>query len=151
MKTVIVHDSKYGNTGVIANTIGDALPGDVQVLRSGQANASNLEQVDLLIVGAPTHGGKPSEGVQGFLDQAPANAFAGITVAGFDTRLTAWWVRIFGYAAPKITRALQDKGGTPAGKPGDFFVKGTKGPLVQGETERAAAWAQEIAAGLSKE
>jgi flavodoxin I len=68
-----------------------------------------------------------------------------VRVAGFDTRLTAKWVRIFGYAGPKIAAALQQKGGTQVGSPGGFFVKGKEGPLVEGEVERAAAWAREIA------
>ena len=145
MKTLVVYDSLYGNTKAIAQTIGDAIPGEVEVVYVGDANASALKAYDLLIVGAPTHGGRPTEAVQVFLDKAPVNAFEGTNVAAFDTRLTAKWVRIFSYAAPRIAGRLKEKGGTLIGSPGGFFVKGTKGPLKEGEVERAAGWAKEIA------
>lgn len=144
MKTLVVYDSVHGNTGRIAQAIGDAIPGEVRVLRASQVGAADLEAIDLLIVGAPTHGGRPTEGVQGFLGQALPDAFEGKSVAAFDTRLVAKWVRIFGYAAPRIARSLGEKGGKLAGSPAGFFVKGTEGPLEEGEVERAAAWAKEI-------
>jgi flavodoxin I len=145
MKTLVIYDSLYGNTRTIAQAIGDAIPGEVEVLQAGEVNASELEAYDLLIVGAPTHGGKASEAVQAFLNRAPGNAFEGNNVAAFDTRLTAKWVRIFGYAAPKIADTLKEKGGTLVGAPGGFFVRGTKGPLKEEEVERAARWAKEMA------
>jgi flavodoxin len=48
MKTLVIHDSLYGNTEKIAKAIGDAIPGDVQVLPVGQVSAADLETVDLL-------------------------------------------------------------------------------------------------------
>ena len=144
MKTLVVYDSVHGNTRTVAQAIADAVPGEVQVLHAGQVNASELETLDLLIVGAPTHGGRPTGAIQDFLDKAPAAALEGTSVAAFDTRLTATAVRVFGYAAPRIAGALQEKGGTPMGSPGGFFVEGIKGPLKEGEVERAATWAQEL-------
>ena len=60
MKTLVVYDSLYGNTKTIAQTIGDAIPGEVEVVHVGEAEASGLEAYDLLVVGAPTHGARPS-------------------------------------------------------------------------------------------
>jgi len=67
-----------------------------------------------------------------------------IRVASFDTRLSAKWVGIFGYAAGKIAEKLKAKGGNPVMPPAAFFVTGKEGPLKDGETERAAAWARKI-------
>ncbi|MDD3829261.1 MAG: flavodoxin family protein [Anaerolineae bacterium] len=145
MKSVVIYESVYGNTRTIAEAIAAALPGEVKLQNVTGASVAGLEAGDLLVVGAPTHGGRPTETTQGFLDQLPANSLAGIRVAGFDTRLTAKWVRIFGYAGPRIEAALGEKGGTPVGSPGGFFVKGKEGPLANGEVERAAAWARQIA------
>ena len=147
MNTLVVCDSVHGNTGIIAQAIGGAIPGEVQVLRAGQVNAPELGTFDLLIVGAPTHGSRPTDAIQDFLDIAPAPALDGTNVAAFDTRLTAGWVRIFGYAAPRIADTLQEKGGALKGSPGGFFVKGTRGPLRASEVERAARWAKEIVEG----
>ena len=144
MKTVIIYDSLYGNTERIARAIGEAIPGEVQVLRVGQVDVSELKTVDLLFVGSPTQGGKATQAIQDFLGQGQVFSLEGTKVAAFDTRLTAKWVRIFGYAAEKIAASVKANGGTLLGPPGGFCVKGRKGPLAEGEVERAAGWAKEI-------
>jgi flavodoxin len=145
MKTCVVYDSVYGNTEKIAQAIGDAIPGEVTVLRVGEVNPSELKTFDLLIVGAPTHGGRPSPAIQDFLGNVPVAAVKGTHVAAFDTRVTNKWARILGFAAPKIARRMKKMGGALVGSPEGFFVEGTEGPLAEGELERAAGWAQEIA------
>jgi flavodoxin len=144
MKALVIYDSVHGNTKAIAQAIGDAIPGDVEVLHAGEVNTAEVESCDLLIVGSPTYGGRPTEAMRGFLNGLRAASIEGTDVAAFDTRLAARWVRIFGFAAPRIARALRKKGGTPAGSPEGFIVKGTEGPLEEGEVERAAAWAAEV-------
>ncbi|MEJ2736165.1 MAG: hypothetical protein P8189_21795 [Anaerolineae bacterium] len=39
MKTLVVYDSVYGNTKTIAQSIGDAIPGEVTVVHVGDATA----------------------------------------------------------------------------------------------------------------
>jgi len=147
MKTLVVYDSVYGNTKTIAQAIGDAIPGAVQVLHVDEVEAGDPETVDLFIVGSPTHGAFPTEAVQGLLGQVGAPAREGARVAAFDTRVR--WLRLFGYAAPKMADALVEKGWVLAGEPGGFFVGSKKrGPLKPGEADRAAAWAKELAASL---
>jgi flavodoxin I len=144
MKTVVVYDSVYGNTEIIARAIGDAIPGEVQVLRVDQVTASDLETVELLVIGSPTHGAMPTEAAQALVERIGSPARDGAKVATFDTRLTWGFLeRWGGFAAPKMADTLQEKGWTLAGEPGGFFVKGLrKGPLKRGESDRAAAWAK---------
>ena len=141
MKTLVVYDSLYGNTKTVAQSIGDAIPDEVEVLHVKEANASGLDAYDLLIAGAPTHGAKPSPDMQAFLDQIGVRALEGVKVAAFDTRMMVKLITMFGTAAPKIAKALVEKGGTQVGKPIGLYVKGGEGPLKDGEIERAAAWA----------
>jgi len=144
MKTLVVYDSVYGNTKQIARAIGGAINGDVKVLHASEVNPSELEGIDLLIVGAPTQAGRPSPAMRDFLAKISKSVIKGISVAAFDTRISAKWVGIFGYAAGKIASNLKKKGGSLILLPEAFFVKGTEGPLKEGELERAAAWAQEV-------
>ena len=74
-------------------------------------------------------------------------------MAAFDTRISikdinnpllSTLVKLFGYAAEPIAKKLQGKGGVLAAAPEGFIVKGTEGPLKEGELERASGWAQEI-------
>ena len=45
----------------------------------------------------------------------------------------------------RFAASALEKGGILAGPPGDFYVKGRRGPLLDGELERAAQWAAELA------
>jgi len=140
MKALVVYDSTYGNTEKIAQAIGEAIA--AQVLRVTEANPSDLKGFDLLIVGSPTHGGRPTPAIQDLFKASPA--LKGINVAAFDTRHVSKWTLLFGYAAPRIARSLKGNGGALLASPEGFFVLGTEGPLKEGELERAAAWAKKV-------
>lgn len=146
MNALIVYDSVYGNTEKIARAIAAALTpsGEVKVLRPGELNPSELQAVDLLIVGSPTQGGRPTPAIQDFLNKVSEPAIKGINVAAFDTRFSTKLVGIFGYAAGKIAESLKRKGGTLILPPEPFFVKGKEGPLKEGELERATGWAKRL-------
>ncbi len=145
MKTLVVYDSAYGNTEKVAKAIGDAIAGDVKVVRASDADIADVNAVDLLIVGSPTYGGKGTQPVLDFLAKVPEGGIKGKKVAAFDTRLTGRFVKVFGFAAEKIAESLKAKGGDLVSTSEGFFVKGKKGPLNDGELERAASWAKDIA------
>ena len=146
MRALIVYDSVYGNTEKIAKAIAEAITpsNEVKVLRVGDANPSELASVNLLIVGSPTHAGRPVSAVQDFLKKIPELSLKGISVAAFDTRISKKIVGVFGYAAGRIAGNLKKKGGTLVASPVGFFVTASKGPLKEGELERAAGWAKGI-------
>jgi flavodoxin len=146
MNVLIVYDSGYGNTEKIARAIAGAITpfGEVKVLRAGEANPSELGSIDILIVGSPTQGGKPTPAIQEFLSKIPENALKNINVASFDTRVKNIVAKLFGYAAGRIADSLKNKGGHLAAPPEGFIVKGNEGPLKEGELERAAGWAKEV-------
>ncbi len=154
MKTLIVYDSKFGNTEKIAGAIGQAITqlGEVEVVRAGEANASELSSIDFLIVGSPTHAGGATRAIKEFLRKIPANALENVRVASFDTRFSAKdkgigtriVLGIFRYAAGRIATILEYKGGYLAVEPEGFIVQDSEGPLKKGELERAAIWAKGI-------
>ena len=146
METLIVFDSTYGNTEKIAKAIYDAITGEVKVIRASIANPAELEMIDLLVVGSPTLGGRPTPAIQEYLAGIPELAIKGKKVAAFDTRYSTRMVKIFGFAADRISESLKVKGATIVSSPMGFFVKGKKGPLREGELERAAEWAKQIVA-----
>jgi flavodoxin len=141
---LVVYDSWYGNTEKIAQAIGSTITGDVKVLRPAEVDPSKLGELNLLIVGSPTQGGRPTKAIQDFLNGFSRSTIKGIKVATFDTRFSTKWVGIFGYAAGKIARSLEKLGGILVVPPEGFFVKGKEGPLKEEETERAASWAKYI-------
>jgi flavodoxin len=141
MRALVVYDSLYGNTEKIAEAIGGAITGgEVSVLRAGEVGPPELENISLLVVGAPTQGGRATEAVRDLLNRITKAEINGVDAAAFDTRVTSKVAKIFGYAANKIASNLKKKGANLIAEPEGFFVEGTKGPLTQGELERAAEW-----------
>jgi flavodoxin I len=148
MKTIIIYDSQYGFTEQIAKAMGKALGKDARVVKVTQVKAADIADYSLVLVGSPTQGGRPTPAVATFIDNLPENVFAGKRLAAFDTRLKAVFAKVFGYAAPRIEAAIKAKGGNVTAQPQGFFVKGAKGPLVDGELERADVWVKSIVAGV---
>jgi len=159
MKVLIVYDSVFGNTEKIAQVIGNAMgsQAEINILRVGNVKPEHLTGLDVLIVGSPTRGFKPTKAITNFLKRIPKNGLKGVKVAAFDTRFTMstieesrvlpFFVRLFGYAAKPISDRLKKKGGELIIPPEGFFVEGVEGPLKEGEIERAASWAKEIVKG----
>jgi flavodoxin len=180
MRALVIHESLYGNTRTIAEAITEGLAEarpDVAVRCLPAAEvvgppAIPLGDVDLLVVGCPTHAwgmssvrsrsaqlakdGRetperthdPDASGPGVRELLPlvAGATPGIRAAAFDTRLDS---RFAGGAAKRLARALRKAGAVPVGRPTGFVVTGMTGPLRDGERERARAWGRELAAVLA--
>ena len=155
MKALIVYDSFFGNTEQVARAMGNALgsQADVNVLRVGDVKPEHLTGLDVLVVGSPTRAFSPTPAIKKFLGNIPRRGLQGVQVAAFDTRIALSdvdsrvlpvFVKVFGYAAKPIADRLTKKAGELGLAPEGFFVKGTEGPLKEGELERAAEWAKQI-------
>lgn len=146
MKALIIYDSAYGNTEKIARAIGEALGSEnqVDVIKVNNADPEQVKDLQLLIVGSPTYAGRPTPPILDYLTKLPETAINGINVAAFDTRVSAKFARIFGYAADKIAATLKKKGGNLVANPEGFTVIGREGPLQEGELERAKTWGEGI-------
>ncbi|HLI89418.1 MAG TPA: flavodoxin domain-containing protein [Ktedonobacteraceae bacterium] len=142
MNTLIVYDSQYGNTERIAQTVADTLRGfgEVQAVRVDVPRVISLRGVDLLILGSPTQGFRPTPAMQSWLENIAPQMPKGLAVACFDTRFRGFiWKRS---AAPHMVAELRALGVEQVVSPESFFVKAMKkeGPLLPGEVERAATW-----------
>ncbi len=152
MKTIVIYDSLYGNTKAIAEAIGKALGPDAMVSNVKDTIPAMTRGAGLVIVGAPTHGGRPSQDMKAFLGNIPAESLRDVRVAAFDTHSSVenqgafvkMLVGFLGTAAKHILKELEKRGGIAAAAPEGFIVEGKEGPLQEGELERAAAWATEI-------
>ena len=162
MRSLVVYESWFGNTKQIAERIAAALApeGEVRLVTVDEP-LPPLEDVDLLVVGAPTHihglssrrsregaleqgaAGEPGIGVRGWIDELP-NGARGPRVAAFDTRAHKP-AMLVGSAAHGITRRLRQHGYALAAEPQSFFVQATPGPLEAGELERAWEWGRTLA------
>lgn len=176
MKVVIVCESMFGNTEVLAELVRKGLSGagcETDLIEVGQAFAEppDLSRYDLLVVAAPTHAlslSRPESRAEAVAKGAdPRRERIGVRewlgtfsealpdpaplVAVFDTRVlkTRHWP---GSAAHRAARSLR-KDGFEVIERTSFFVDGIVGPLSPGEAERAERWGAQLcehAAGCSR-
>ena len=145
MNALIVYDSQYGDTERIAQAIAEKLAefGEARALRLDPTQPVELQGVDVFIVGCPTQGWRPTPAIQSFLEEVSSDELRGLAGACFDTRFRLPRF-MSGAAANVMAGKLREKGVSVLGAPESFFVKGTEGPLRDGEPERASTWARQI-------
>ena len=145
MNTLIIYDSTFGNTAQIAQAMADRLGehGTVRIALADEAGLSEMEEIDLLIVGGPTQRHGVSTAIQALLERLPRRTLRGAGAAAFDTRyhMAAWKS---GSAAHRIASRLKRTGASLLVEPESFFVSEREGPLEEGELERAASWAEGV-------
>jgi flavodoxin len=153
MNTLIIYDSKFGNTGNVVQAMTLALKnyGVVRAVPVAEADVFtlvNAPDIDLLIVGCPTQQHNISPAMLKLLDTLPPGALKGLPTATFDTRyhMPRWFS---GSAARKLADLLDAKGGHIVAQPQSFFVIQEEGPLQKGELDKAAAWVQSLVEQLA--
>jgi flavodoxin len=146
MNALIVYFSKFGNTEMVAEAIAEPLEseGPVRVISSDQLTVSDLHDVDLVVMGSPTHRMNLPEAVRPVFNALPRMVLRHKRVAAFDTsyKMSRWLTRFT--AARKLDRKLRKLGGKRVTPPETFHVVEREGPLYDGEIERAKAWAESL-------
>lgn len=168
MKAVVIYESMYGNTHLIADAIAQGLStyGEVVVMPAAKADKSLVADADLVVVGGPTHihgMTRPStrrsaiaaaEKPRSELHLDPDAAGTGLDewfdtigdlsgyAAAFDTR-AAGPEMLTGRASKRIARLLRHHGLTMLVEPESFLV--TKdNHLDPAETRHARSWGLEL-------
>lgn len=152
MKAIVIYDSVYGNTKTIALAIARGLPAGTTSAPVSVAREADVREADLVVLGAPTQGGRPTPAMKSFLAGLPKDALASKDVAVFDTRIDAqtcgavprFFLGVIGYAAGKLGKQVRGKGGRLMANPEGFLVMGKEGPLFAGEEQRAQDWARKL-------
>ncbi|WP_421733966.1 flavodoxin family protein [Cellulomonas sp.] len=160
MRALVVYESSFGNTGQIAKAVWEGMFSrmqDVALLDVTSAPRRLPPELELLVVGAPTQafgmsrpatradaekqaGTEPdgtSIGVREWLRELDPPERT-VHAATFDTRIHS--PHVPGSAAVGAWRVLRRAGFQVAAEAESFWVMGIKGPLRDGELERARAW-----------
>lgn len=148
MNALVVYYSKFGNTKQVAEAIAEAWQsaGSIRVMSADQLSAPDMDNVDLLVAGTPTHVANLPKELRPILEALPKRVLKGMRVAAFDTSYKMnWFVSLFTAAKP-LGRKLRQLGGKQIVPPESFFVVEKQGPLYEGEIERSKTWAETILA-----
>lgn len=146
MKALVLFDSNFGNTKIVAEAIGKELGDGSAIVSVSDFNPRQLEGTSLLVAGSPINAWRPSERMANFLDGLRQGQLNGIKAAAFDTRIKLF---IHGDAASKISKKLESAGAEIISAPQAFIVRGKEGPLLEGETEKAREWAKSLKSRLN--
>ena len=170
MRAVIVYESMYGNTHLIADAIGAGLSTalDVTVLPVSQAGPDALADARLVVVGGPTHAhgmsrgatrdaavkaaGNPASPLRlepdaqgpGLRDWFGSLDIYPVRAAAFDTRIHAP-AAFTGRASKGVARLLRAHGFELIAEPESFLVT-KQDRLEPHETARAREWGVRLAA-----
>ena len=151
MKTLVLYDSMYGNTERIAKAMTKALEefGPANALRVDHAQLNDMGGVGLLMIGCPTQAWQLTPATRTFIKLILNDVPAQFAVACFDTRLNKpkW---LTGSAADGIAKQVKKIHVAQILPPESFLVASKEGPLVQGELERAVAWARDLARSMAQ-
>ena len=165
-KALIVVESYFGNTRAIAEAVAAGLIEggiEAQVVDVARAPSALPSDLDLLVLGAPTHNrGLPTaatrakahaqagaDGASQGISQWMGNAEipASLSVAAFDTVISRGWLS--GSAAKAIAKTLQRRQGRRTVSVRSFVVTASKGPLATGQETDAHSWGRELAASAN--
>lgn len=170
MRAVVVYESMYGNTHLIADAVAEGLApvGEVEVVPVERADAAMLDGAQLVVVGGPTHvhgmstkmsrqgavqdAAKPEKGLTldpdaegpGLRDWFEAVGTLPGKAAAFDTRMEGPPV-LTGRASKGIAKRLRHHGCDVVAEPMSFLVT-KENELVDHEREHAREWGTQLAA-----
>jgi hypothetical protein len=163
-RALVVFESMFGNTEAVAQAVADGLSSVMDAHVADVALApSALDDIDLLVVGAPTHAfglSRPrtradavrrgahvdaarGKGVREWIAMIDRSSVGATIATAFDTRVRS--PRLPGSAARAARRRLRRLGFRVL-PTSSFWVTGTPGPLAEGELERAHRWGEQLAA-----
>lgn len=147
MKILVAYDSKHGNTTKIAEEIASAFGPEHQVqLKSvAEAKPKDVGPAHIVVIGCPTHAWSPTLQTKNFLDSLEGASYRGKYGAAFDTKFS---IPLTGSAARTIEKRLADLGFQIAAPHFSAIVRGMKGPLNEGEIEKARQFAAAILDGI---
>lgn len=148
IQVIIVYDSKFGNTKLVAETILEGINEvermEAVLKRIEQTDLAELLDYDLILIGSPNHYGGPTKEMKEFIDRLENTGLAGKPVAVFDTYLG---VGFFEKAVRRMEGRLNEK--VPGLKllvPGlSIRVEKSKGPVAEGELSKCKDFGQKIA------
>jgi menaquinone-dependent protoporphyrinogen IX oxidase len=159
MKGIVIYDTSHGNTKQIAETITEALRDseiEVDLFKVNEVKNLSANDYNFLVLGSPTKFGTMSFAIKFFLGKIKSEEWLNKPFAAFDTenpenvehsRLeNKEWS-----AAEKIAIKLKEKKMNQLIPVLKVLVLGQKGPLVEGEIDRAKDYAKELASKLKEE
>ena len=151
LKVIVVYESKYGNTKLVAETIIEGMSrveGIETVIKElKDVDLNKIAVYDAILIGSPNHYGGPTKEVKEFIDRLGKFHLNGKLFAVFDTYLGKKSDYFFEKAVKKMVKIINEK--IPALKqiaPGlSLKVQGMKGPIVEGELPKCKEFGKKIA------
>jgi flavorubredoxin len=146
-KVIVVYESKYGNTKLVAETIIEGM----RQVKGIEAFLSEVKEVDInqipsydaILIGSPNHIGGPTRGIKKFIDKLGKLNLGEKWFAVFDT----YFGKDFEKAVKKMEKRINEK------VPGlkmitpelSIRVQGMKDPIAEAELPKCKEFGKKLA------
>lgn len=146
-KVIVVYDSLFGNTRMVAESIIEGMSKvsgiETTLSKPKEVELNHLTKYDAILVGSPNHVGGATMTVRRFIGKLGKINLGGRLIAVFDTYMG----KEFEKAVKKMEKRIGEKvPGLKLAAPGlSIKVKGVKGPIVEGELPRCEEFGVKIA------
>jgi len=142
MNGLIVYHSKFGNGKLIAGALAEGLKESGHDVKVAEAGAGDIgDTFDFVVVSSPTRAGRMMGPAKHFIHSMDKDSWKGkpfIAVGtGFRAKGTGKFDEMGARSAEKVYAALEKAGLKPVMEAQKFYVADMKGPLEDGEVERA--------------
>jgi len=150
-KVLVVYESRYGNTKLVAETIIEGMSQvkgiDAVIHEFKEVDLNKVPEYDVILIGSPNHYGGPTKSVREFIDKLEKLNLERIHFAVFDTYLGKGF---FEKAVEKMEKRIYEKvPGLKQIAPGlSIAVQGVKGLIVEGELPKCKEFGKKIATQL---
>mgnify|MGYP001027438066 FL=1 len=146
-KVIVVYESKYGNTKLVAETIIEGMK-QVKGIETAlnEVKEIDLHQIssyDAILIGSPNHIGGPTRSIKKFIDKLGKLNLGEKRFAVFDTYLG----KDFEKAVKKMEKRINEKApGMKMIAPGiSIRVQGMKGPIAEAELPKCKEFGKKLA------
>ena len=146
-KVIVVYESKYGNTKLVAETIIEGMK-QVKGIETAlnevkEIDIHQISSYDAILIGSPNHIGGPTRSVKKFIDKLGKLNLGEKRFAVFDTHLD----KDFEKAVKKMEKRINEKApGMKMIAPGlSIRVQGMTGPIAEGELPKCKEFGKKLA------
>ena len=147
IRVFVVYDTKYGNTKLVAEKIGEGLREvegiEIAISDVKESEIGKVADSDAILIGAPNHIGNPPRTVRKLIDKLGYRNVKAKWIAVFDTYMGGDFEKVVKKMEKKIGEKLPSLQLLTSGL--SIRVKDIKGPIMENEIPKCTNFGRKIA------
>lgn len=145
-KAIVLYDSRYGNTKIVAETIAEGLGSknvEANLCHVTQIDVNAIPGYDIILIGSPNHMGRPTGDTKKAIKQLRKADLTGKKASVFDTCFKTEEGKAIGHMEKRIRKVAPNVQMISPGL--SILVTDVKGPIAEGELPKCKEFGERIA------